>query len=102
MTCCYCKPEVPEPKTEVQKPVLAIKNVEIRGYAKGMYVLFGTLLQDHHTNKTLKAGSLIRSSLLLKADFATGLFETQNALYQQVFPVKVYNNNDLDDLMPWE
>jgi hypothetical protein len=50
----------------------------------GGYVLCGQLEEQHHTNPLLYAGRGFRSSLLLKADFLEGRYETLNTIYVDV------------------
>ena len=81
----------------MKQPTLRVQNVEIKGFGHGLYVLRGILLDDHHTNPWLRVGSFVRSSLLVKANFKKGTFETLNTIYQEVMA----EPNLAEDLEEW-
>ena len=66
----------------MDKPLLRLIGADILNYGNGRFVLTGYLGDDHHSNPKLLKGSFMRSSLIVKADFETNLFETLNTRYQ--------------------
>lgn len=58
-----------------------VKDIKLVPEAKG-YVLLATMVKDISRNK-FKPGEEIRSSRLVKIDFITRIYETENTIYYE-------------------
>lgn len=66
---------MPKPRVRIMKRVFLV------GPADDPVFFTGTLLEDHHSNPMLTAGSPVRSSRIVNMDEENGEIETLNTIY---------------------